>query len=426
MRIPRRKANPVSLAAPLAAFLVLASPAALATNGYFAHGYGTISKGMAGAGAALSQDAVSAATNPAGMAFVGSRLDIGAEVFSPRRRFTVTGSGEPQPGTFYLAEGTRNSAREYFLVPHFGYNREISDTQTLGLTVFGNGGMNTTWDGADGGPFFDGKAGVDLAQLFVAPSWSWQFRPGHSLGIAPIFAWQRFEIEGVGSFAPFSSDAAALSANGHDTAAGYGLQLGWQGAITPTLRGGLSWRSRIYMDEFDSYRGLFAEQGDFDIPQMINAGLAWSGIRDHTLLLDLQHIRYSEVKSVGAALLPNLVTAPLGDDAGAGFGWRDVTVVKFGWQWRQDDRQTWRAGASYGRQPIPASEVLFNILAPGVQEWHFSGGFSRRLGENFTLSGMAFYSPSKTVRGDNPLGPGQSIALRMYQLGASLSLARHF
>ena len=34
---------------------------ALATNGYFSHGYGTISKGMAGAGTALSQDSIAAA-----------------------------------------------------------------------------------------------------------------------------------------------------------------------------------------------------------------------------------------------------------------------------------------------------------------------------------------------------------------------------
>jgi hypothetical protein len=87
---------------------------------------------------------------------------------------------------------------------------------------------------------------------------------------------------------------------------------------------------------------------------------------------------------------------------------------------------TWRAGVSYAKQPIPDSEVLFNILAPGVQEWHFTGGFSRELGPRVMLSGMALDSPEKTVSGPNPLGPGQSIELRMYQLGASLSLGWRF
>src|SRR5690554_2388222 len=74
----------------------------LATNGYFSHGYGTISAGMAGAGSALSQDSMAAATNPAGMAFVGSRTDGGLEIFSPRRRYTVEGGAPSTPGTFYL------------------------------------------------------------------------------------------------------------------------------------------------------------------------------------------------------------------------------------------------------------------------------------------------------------------------------------
>lgn len=413
---------PATLVALAVALSLGASPVH-ATNGYFAHGYGTISQGMAGAGAAFSQDAMATATNPAGMAFVGSRVDAGFQVFSPRREYTVTGSGTPQPGTFYLAEGRRNSAREYFLIPDFGYNRTLSETQTIGVTVFGNGGMNTAWDGDDGGPFFAGRAGVDLAQLFVAPNWTWRFRPNQAIGIAPVLAAQRFEAQGVASFAPFSAEPAALSDNGHDTAFGYGLQLGWQGELGTALHGGVSWRSRIYMEEFDRYRGLFAEGGDFDIPQMFNAGLAWTGLADHTLLLDLQHIRYSEIDSVGNALLPNLATARLGDRDGAGFGWDDVTVVKLGWQWQQNARQAWRAGVSYAEQPIPDTEVLFNILAPGVQEWHFTGGFSRAVRPGITLSGMAFYSPAKTVRGDNPLGPGQSIELRMQQLGASLSVA---
>ena len=71
------------LALGAAALTTLFPATALATNGYFSHGYGTISKGLAGAGTALSQDSVAAATNPAGMAFVGNRVDGGFEVFPP-------------------------------------------------------------------------------------------------------------------------------------------------------------------------------------------------------------------------------------------------------------------------------------------------------------------------------------------------------
>ena len=46
----------ISLCAAAVAF-ALASGSAFATNGYFAHGYGTKNKALAGAGAALPQDA---------------------------------------------------------------------------------------------------------------------------------------------------------------------------------------------------------------------------------------------------------------------------------------------------------------------------------------------------------------------------------
>lgn len=39
---------------------------------------------------------------------------------------------------------------------------------------------------------------------------------------------------------------------------------------------------------------------------------------------------------------------------------------------------------------------------------------------------MAFYAPGKSLKGDNPLGPGQSIELRMYQIGLSASLGYLF
>ena len=403
-----------------------ASPLSLATNGYFGHGYGTINKGMAGAGTAWAQDAIAAATNPAGMAFVGDRLDLGVEIFSPRREYTVSGAGAPQPSAFYLQPGTRESDNEYFPIPHFGYNREISSTQTLGVSVFANGGMNTEYDRSGGGTYYADKAGVDLMQLFVAPTWTWRFNSEHAIGISLLGAIQRFEATGVGSFAAFSSDASKLSDNGHDTSLGWGIQLGWQGQVTETLRAGASWRSILYMQEFDGYEGLFAEQGGFDIPQMFNAGLAWSALPEHTFLVDLQYIRYGEVSSIGNALLPNLGSARLGDDRGAGFGWDDMLVSKLGWQWQQSEQLALRAGLSYGEQPIPDSEVLFNILAPGVQEWHLTAGFSREISPELTLSGMFFYSPEKTVSGQNPLGPGQEIELQMHQIGASVSLGWRF
>jgi long-chain fatty acid transport protein len=82
---------------------VLAPGLALATNGYLAHGYGVKAQGLAGAGIALPQDALAAATNPAGTAFVGERADIGATWFRPTRarksRATTSGPDQSSAAT---------------------------------------------------------------------------------------------------------------------------------------------------------------------------------------------------------------------------------------------------------------------------------------------------------------------------------------
>lgn len=74
-------------------FLALGFPGlAMATNGYFTHGYGVKSQGIAGIGIALPQDGLFAATNPAGTAWVGNRADIGVTWFRPNRGAEIRGN----------------------------------------------------------------------------------------------------------------------------------------------------------------------------------------------------------------------------------------------------------------------------------------------------------------------------------------------
>jgi hypothetical protein len=73
-------------------FASLAAPAAQATDGYFQPGYSIKSNGMGGVGIALPQDALAAATNPAGMALIGNRVDGGLSLFKPDRSVSTTGS----------------------------------------------------------------------------------------------------------------------------------------------------------------------------------------------------------------------------------------------------------------------------------------------------------------------------------------------
>lgn len=397
-----------------------------ATNGYFSDGYSTKNKGLAGAGVALPQDALAASVNPAGMVFVGNRIDLGLALFNPNREYTVTGNPSGFPGTFGLTPGTVESDSKWFLVPSLGANWMLNQNNSIGISIFGNGGMNTDY----GTSTFHGSSptGVDLMQLFVTPTYAIKLHPKHAVGISAVLAYQRFEAKGLQAFAGFSSDASKLTNNDHESSYGFGGRIGYTGEVLPSLYLGGSYQTKVYMSELDDYKGLFAEQGNFDIPANWTIGLAYKATPALTFVFDVQEIYYSDVKSINNPLLPNIMTSRLGDDNGAGFGWKDMTIYKIGAQWQSSKDWTWRAGYSYGKQPIPESEVLFNILAPGVIEQHATVGLTKAVGNNQEIDFALTRAFSKSISGPNAFEvPGrQTIELKMDQWEVAIGYSYKF
>lgn len=419
---------------------------AVATDGYFSHGYGSESKARAGSGTAFSTEALSVATNPANVQRAGNRLDVGLAYFRPDRGFVVEGNPSGAAGSFPLEPGDTNSNTAGFYIPHFGYTRKIDERASWGLAVYGNGGMNTDYGPHDNpvrnqggmcpsGTFCAGQTGVDLTQLFVVPSYALKVHPHVVVGVAPIIAYQRFRARGLGAFGAqgFSSDANNLTDNGYDDAFGYGLRVGgfWQAAESIAL--GASYQSRISMDEFSKYRGLFAEQGNLDIPSTANIGAAFALHELTTLTVDVFHTMYSEVNSIGNPLIPNIQTAQLGNNEGAGFGWDDVTVVKLGIEHRLSDQITLRGGYSNGESPIDRSDVTLNVLAPGIVTDHYTLGGSFHMEGNSSINLAMMYSEGDDVVGPNAFetdpNTGQSaqtISLYMDQVEFELSYSKRF
>ena len=127
------------------------------------------------------------------------------------------------------------------------------------------------------------------------------------------------------------------------------------------------------MSAFDSYKGLFAEQGGFDIPSHYGVGVAWEPDNTWLVAFDWERIQYSDVASVNN---PSTNQTPLGTSNGPGFGWQDINVYRLGVQYRIDPTWTVRAGYYRADNPITSRDVTFNILAPGVVQSHLTLGFS--------------------------------------------------
>jgi len=402
------------IAVSLLAAGLMASPLAHSTNGYFAHGYGMKAKGMAGAGIALPQDSIAAATNPAGMVLVGERTDVGLDIFKPTRSTNISGN---ICGAGCSLDGHYDgNGKSLFFIPEIGYNKMLGSDMSVGVSVYGNGGMNTQYDTNPYAAFgSSGPAGVNLEQLFIAPTWGKKLTPEHSIGVSLNLVYQTFSATGLQAFAGMSSNPAALTNTGKDSSTGVGLRLGWAGELTPTLTMGATYQPKTKMSKFSKYAGLFAEQGGFDIPATYGLGIAFKALSSTTVAVDYQAIQYSGVKSIANT---NTAGGPLGADNGAGFGWKDISVLKLGVSHALNDSLTVRGGISHSTQPIPENQTFFNILAPGVVQDHLTLGATWNLSRENELTVGYMHALKKKVNGAGSIAPGMGggeANIKMYE-----------
>lgn len=393
---------PLRLLAGLAALGGLASPAAHATNGYFFHGYGIKAQGQAGVSIAQPQDALAAANNPAGTAWIGDRLDLGASLFAPDRKASIEGNLAGANGSY------NGNAKNLFVIPEFGVSKQLNEQLGVGLAVYGNGGMNTDYRRNPYAAFGSrNSAGVDFSQVFFTPSVAYRFTERQSFGVALNVVYQRFASKGLSAFAnpAFSEDAGNLNDRGHDSSTGVGVRLGWQGQLTDDLTLGLTWASKIKADKFDRYAGLFAAGGSFDVPENYGAGLAYKLTPRLTLGADVQEIKYGHVRSVANPFDVQQLFAGnrFGSEDGPGFGWRDITVYKFAASYALSPALTVRGGYSHAEQPIPGSQTFLNILAPGVIQDHVSLGLTWSPWTDNELSLAYTHGFEKKVDGDGSI-----------------------
>ncbi len=404
---------------------ILAAPVANATNGYFMTGYSTKEQGLAGAGVALSQDAMASATNPAGMAFVGTRLDLGVQLFNPSpRSYTVTGHSKVK------------SENDFFLIPHLGYNYMLNDKSAVGVAVYGNGGMNTEFKAAPGSPLNpQATTGVNLEQMLFNFSYAYKLKKNQAIGVSLILAGQRFSAQGLEGFAGYSLDSNNLSGNRHSMSYGAGFKLGYQGELAKGFRVGISYQSKIKMGKFSEYKGLFAEGGGFDIPSTYTLGIAYDVGNYGTVVADYQRINYSDVASISNPVsnllksctpgAPATGAGCLGGSNGGGFGWQDIGIIKVGYQWNAANID-WRVGYSHADQAIPKSETLFNILAPAVIQDHATFGLTKDIGTNQEFNFAFTYALNNSVSGTNPMNPAQQIKIEMQQFDVQAGWAWKF
>lgn len=350
---------------------ILGTDSAWAVNGISLSGVGVKSSGMGGASIALPQDSAVASSNPAGMALIGNRWDLGLQLLRP-----------PIDYEYGSASDTLKS-RDVAPVPEGGFNEQVTSDLTAGVAMFGVG------VGVDYGRPLAPVAGAEKAKsslqvAITAPTATYRVANGHYVGVSLELAYERFFAKGLllpngqGGLTPLPSHGTA-------SAVGHGARFGYMWVPMPELSLGASYATRINMGRLAGYdRDLLAAGGGrIDPPPQYGVGIALKPITGLALAVDWLHLRHTD-SIIGSQ---------------QGFGWRDQSIVRAGASYDVDTRWTVRAGYNRGNSSFGSSVVAQNVLSALGNANAVSTGVTYRLQNGSELSANYEYGSRQKIVG---------------------------
>jgi len=237
------------------------------------------------------------------------------------------------------------------------------------------------------------QSGVE--RTVVTPSLVQQFEDGSSAKLSAVLAYQRYASLGLG-MSQFGNDvqpASAWAANNTSYGAGARVDLGGP-VVSDSLRWGAAYQSRVGMDPFAGYHGVYSDQGDFDIPASASVGMSYALTPMFGVDVGVQRVMYSSITPFTSSSLPRSFLALLGDGASPVFAWRDLTVYSVGWTMHSSDVGNVELRYTTRQQPMPTSSLLEHALESDVSNDMVSVGWSRAVGANSHMSFAASYASS--------------------------------
>ncbi|MCB1561097.1 MAG: hypothetical protein KDI75_08395 [Xanthomonadales bacterium] len=249
-----------------------------------------------------------------------------------------------------------------------------------------------------------GDARSMLKGEFVASSIEQSLGENGRLALGAVLARQRFASAGLGVFA---WDAPVRLYGSHvdplpESATGGGVRLDYSRGVASGLSLSVGVQSRINMEPFKAYRGVYSEPGDFDVPARAEVALSYQPNQHWQLSAGAERIFYSGIDAFSSAALPRRFLSLLGDGASPTFAWRDLSIYSA--EAALDDQHggKWSLRYTTQQQPEPTSEILLRALRSDFTDSNWALGYRRGLGSFGTLSLAASYAPSRYFLGATP------------------------
>ena len=252
------------------------------------------------------------------------------------------------------------------------------------------------------------QPGMAFERQMLAPGIFHDLNENQVLGVSAVFAYQSYGVANLGTRAYEEPMPRFLQtptyAPYQETGFGTGVRLAVRSEITPGMAIDAGFQSRIDMEEFANYRGVYSQPADLDIPARASLGLALQASNQSWLNISVERVMYSDVNAFPSRLLPDRFLSLLGDSTSPQFSWDDLTVYSVGWSWSNGDDTQWRLDLSSRSQPLPSSRSLSQALDQELADNAMILGYSKRITDSGRFNFSAAYAPAEYAFGGNVLG----------------------
>jgi long-chain fatty acid transport protein len=250
--------------------------------------------------------------------------------------------------------------------------------------------------------------GTGFERQLLAPGILHQLNENQILGVSAVFAYQSYGVASLGTQAYDSKLPTYLQTQTYapyqETGFGTGVRLAVRSEVAPGMSIDAGFQSRIDMEEFANYRGVYSQPADLDIPARASVGLAFQASNNSWLNISVERVMYSDVSAFASRTLPDRFLSLLGDSTSPVFSWDDLTVYSVGWSWSNGDDTRWFLDFSSRPQPSPSSRTLSRALDGDLADNAMVLGFSRQFSDSSRFNINAAYAPSEYAFGGNVLG----------------------
>lgn len=367
------------------------------------------SLGMGAAAVAYPQDSFAVAYNPAGMIAVGNRIDSEYYWVHDRGHSRVSNNKFPiPPPPFPQINGDFNLMRTHDVYgSNFGFNTVFCSecgcwnlNWSFGAALYNRDYQKTTFNKIQ--PLFGStRPGLEYVHEELDTAFAFSIFDGHSIGVSVDWHIQRAKLKGLQNFDNplFSSHPGHVTNRGYNYSQGCGVTIGYYGQFCDWLSVGVTYRPKTKMHRFSKYDGFLAQHGRLDIPERISGGFAVYLWPCWTIAFDVEYYRWKPIKSLSNPLLPNVLVSLLGENNGAGFGFRNQTKYHVGIDYNINDCWIVRAGYVHSETPTRNSQTAANSLIDDLVQDYITVGFTWNYSCSLEVSALYAHGFKHTLKG---------------------------